>query len=113
VPAIPAVRSGNSPEVTAVPAVTRRVPGPYGHAADYSWLQGVLGGRSSGQLYLRYAESPSQDVWGGHVLLDDDPRLAHFKDGAVLIVEGEILRGDRKPYPRYRLRTLSRVERQE
>jgi hypothetical protein len=77
--AIPAVRS----------TAAESLHGPvYGHAADLSWLQGVVEKHFQGYFELRYAEPTINDRWGGKVRLDDDQRLAGLCDGDVVRVEG-------------------------
>ncbi len=119
-PAVPAVRSSISPEVPATPALRRRVPGAYGHAPDYSWLQGVLDKHYRGHLNLRYCEAHLEDTWGGKVCLEDDPRLAQVKEGDVVVVEGGIVRENGQPlrgtwthFPRYRIRDIQLVQPKE
>src|SRR5262249_46249735 len=56
----------------------------YGHALDFSWLQGVLERQSDGTCELRYAQGSEAD--SGKVVLDDDPQLAGFADGAMVRV---------------------------
>jgi hypothetical protein len=72
-------------------AVVRQVEGKYGHAPDHSWLQGELDRHYRGYLELRYRPSSEEDPLGGKVRLEDDPRLAEFRPGDVIAVEGELL----------------------
>jgi hypothetical protein len=93
--ASPAVRTGP----TSVPAETVSRKGPatiHSHAADYSWLQGVIDKHYQGHLELRYCDPSEEDEWGGKVILEDDSRLAQFKAGDVVRVEGAIVREDGK-----------------
>lgn len=112
--ATPAVRSGISSVVPASPAVRRRIAERFGCAPDYSWLQGVLE-VEDGRLLLRYCDHALEDPWGGKVAMDDDPRLAAFKAGDVLMVEGEMRVQEGQPvfdsfrYPRYGVRSVWRV----
>jgi hypothetical protein len=87
--ATPASRPGSSDVPTAL-AVRRQVPGTYGHAPDYSWLQGVLERHFDGHLNLRYCDPSIEDAHGGKVTLDDDQRLGQFKEGDTVQVEGEL-----------------------
>ncbi len=69
----------------------RMVPGIYGHASDYSWLQGILDRPGSARSELLYGSPGEEDAWGGRVRLEPDPRLADFEAGDVIIVEGELV----------------------
>lgn len=80
VQALPAVRSRPLPSATT-----------YGHAADYRWLEGVLEKDIHGRMGLRYCDPTEEDRWGGMVWLDSDPRLAQFRDGDWVRVEGVLL----------------------
>lgn len=111
--AIPASRSVAPGPVAGTLAVRRQVPGTYGHAADYGWLQGVLEKHSRGHLDLRYCDPGVEDKWGGKVSLEEDPRLTQFKEGDVILVEGELrapdpVAGHRLRYagPRYQIRQI-------
>ncbi len=116
VPVFPAVRSSSS-ELPAVTAQRREVSGSYGHAADYTWLQGILDKNFHGHFSLRYCDAAVDDQWGGKVHLEDDPRLAQFKEGDVVMVEGEIVRENGQPvrgawnhYPRYHIRSVKLIQ---
>jgi hypothetical protein len=116
----PAVRVKDGQPVPAITAVQRRVPGIYGNAPDYGWLQGVADKHYQGHWYLRFCDPSVEDKYGGKVCLLDDPRLAQLKDGEVVFVEGEIVqdketvnRGPWHHYPRYQIRTLKPVQPQE
>jgi hypothetical protein len=90
---IPAVRTG--PNSTPAETVSRKGPASiHGHAADHSWLQGVVDKHYHGHWELRYCDPSEEDEWGGKVILDDDPHLASLKAGDVVRVEGEIVRED-------------------
>jgi len=112
-------RSGISSVVPGSPAVRRRTSGLYGSAPDHSWLQGVLES-DDGRSYLRYADRAVDDPWGGKMALEDEPRLAAFRTGTVLMVEGEMMTSeegqpvyDSYHYPRYRVRNVWRVPEKE
>jgi hypothetical protein len=116
----PAVRVKDGQPAPAVTAVQRRVPGIYGNAPDYGWLQGVVDKHYQGQWYLRFCDPSVEDKHGGKVCLLDDPRLAQLKDGDVVFVEGEIVedkeaanRGPWHRYPRYQIHTMRPVQPQE
>ena len=95
VAAVPAVRSG--PSSNSAETVSRRGPATiHDHAADHSWLQGVVDKHYHGHWELRYCDPSEEDEWGGKVILDDDSRLASLKAGDVVRVEGEIVREDGK-----------------
>jgi hypothetical protein len=116
----PAVRVKDGQQASAVTAVQRRIPGIYGNAPDYGWLQGVVDKHYQGHWYLRFCDPSVEEKHGGKVCLVDDPRLAQLKDGDVVFVEGEIVpeketvnRGPWHHYPRYQIRTLKQVQPQE
>ena len=94
------------------------VDGKYGHAADYTWLQGELDRHYRGHLELRYRSVSEDDPYGGKVRLEDDPRLAEFRPGDIIAVEGELLTDPDGPsaapwaqYRRYHIRSVRLVER--
>jgi hypothetical protein len=91
----------------------RKVPGIYGHATDYSWLQGVLERHYRGPLELRYCDLAIDDPHGGKVSLEADPRLDSFKEGDIVVIEGEMRSSPQprepsgwRPYPPYRVRQI-------
>jgi hypothetical protein len=69
----------------------RKVRGIYGHATDYSWLQGVLDYPAPAGAELLYAGPGEADAWGGKVRLKEDDRLKAFRLGDVILVEGELV----------------------
>jgi len=81
----------------------------FGHAADYKWVAGVLDRHQKGGFWtLRYADYAADDPWGGKVRLIDDPRLAAFRNGDQVYVEGELLAprsggAEVAGYPPYRI----------
>lgn len=102
-----------APVVMPASAV-RTVQGKYAHSHDHTWLQGELDRHYRGYLDLRFRPATDEDSFGGKVRLEDDPRLAEFRAGDVIAVEGEIVReADRAmgQYPRYRIRDVKLVER--
>ncbi|MCS6851635.1 MAG: hypothetical protein NZ700_10765 [Gemmataceae bacterium] len=116
-PAIPAVQgrpSEGPPESRSAP---HAVVGTYGHAPDYSWLQGELDRHYRGTYYLRFCDPTVAHPLGGKVTLEDDPRLKNFQDGDIIQVEGALLAEDqdasqgRRPYPRYRIERIWLVQR--
>jgi hypothetical protein len=88
------------------------VPETFGHAADFSWLQGVLSKPPHGPVVVRYHENPAGDKWRGHVELESDPRLALFHNGDLVLVEGEFMPmpGDSLP-ARFRIGSIWLVRR--
>lgn len=116
VPAISVARTKPPRDLPASPPIRRQVPETYGHAADYTWLQGVVDKHYQGQFGLRYCEPSVEDRWGGKVTLADDPRLAQFHDGDQILVEGEVVQDKAAldawhHYPTYRLRDIWLVQR--
>jgi hypothetical protein len=115
VPAVPAVRSTPSTETVSLSADQRAERG-YGHAPDYSWVRGVLGKHYHGHWDLRYCDPATEDTWGGKVRLGKDPRLEQFKEGDILLIEGEIVpdsrgnRGEWHHHPAYRIRSVQLLE---
>jgi hypothetical protein len=71
--------------------IVRMVEGKYGHSSDHTWLQGELDRHYRGYLELRFRSAAEDDPLGGKVRLEDDPRLADFRPGDVIAVEGELL----------------------
>jgi hypothetical protein len=77
----------------------------YGHADDYTWLIGRLQKISTPteQWKIRYAPLDEEDQWGGSMVLAPDARLAQYRDGEVVYLEGQII----APRPSlYRLRII-------
>jgi hypothetical protein len=101
-----------------VQVVVRTAEGTYGHAADYTWLQGELDRHYRGHLELRFRPMSEDDPYGGKVRLEDDPLLAEFRPGDVIAVEGELLTDPDGPaaapwaqYKRFHVRAVRLVER--
>lgn len=88
----------------------------FGHAADFKWVAGVLDRHQKGGFWtLRYADYAADDPWGGKVRLIDDPRLAAFRNGDQVYVEGELLAprsgaADAAGYPPFRIGWLRAVK---
>jgi hypothetical protein len=109
-----------SPEASApadVPGSRRQVPGKYGHAPDYTWLQGVIDKHYHGHIHLRYCDPTVADPYGGKVCLEDDTRLSQFQQGDVILVEGALVSDGEaanktgwKHYRSYRIRDAWLVE---
>jgi hypothetical protein len=121
-PPVPAIPTGQvKTPAAAVPAPPPRRPvaGTYGRAEDFTWLQGVIDHHYQGHVDLRYCDPATEDEWGGKVCLGDDPRLRQFKDGDVVLVEGELAIQNAEPqhhgpnhYPLYRVRNIELIRSQ-
>lgn len=105
-----ASRSGQASGTPVFSTAQRHVSANYGHAPDYSWLQGIVERSPHGPLELRYCDAAVPEKWGGKVRLEDDPRLLPFQDGDELIIIGDLLPyGEPSgntlpaPYPTYRV----------
>jgi hypothetical protein len=118
---LPAQSMGDVPNNGTIPAsatmsstASRIMNGKFGYAADHSWLQGELDRHYRGYLDLRYRPASEEDIFGGKVRLDDDPRLAEFRAGDIVAVDGELIR-DADPtigqYPRFRIKSVRLIER--
>ncbi len=86
------------------------------HAADYSKVTGQLYfvHADGGLWVLRYAPLSEEDANGGSVILSRDSRMANYREGDLVTVEGEIIakRGSaRLGAPLYQARTISLVDR--
>jgi hypothetical protein len=95
----------------------RQVPETFGHAPDYSWLQGILDKQEPSQPMLRFSYRAAEDKWGGRVALADDARLAQFEDGDHILVEGtfdpeETASDETNHIPLYRIQEVWLVKRQ-
>ncbi len=111
VAATPTNRPKESVVVSTTPAIRRQVPEMFGNAPDYGWLQGTLEKHHSGHWELRYCDPSREDKHGGKVAFADDPRLAAFTAGDLILVEGEIVaeQGNRsawRHFPQYRVREI-------
>ncbi|MFN4258879.1 MAG: hypothetical protein ACK4RK_06245 [Gemmataceae bacterium] len=114
-----AIRSQPERDAGATASTRRQVPGKYGHAPDYAWLQGVVDKHFDNHLYLRYCEAQIEEAMGGKVRLEDDPRLQEYQSGDVILVQGSIVpdshltrKGGWRHYPLYRVQHVWLVERQ-
>jgi hypothetical protein len=74
----------------AWPVSRPKISGVFGHAPDYTWLQGTVECLAGGVIELRYVPENDGDVWGGRVRLEKDTRLQQIQVGDVLLVEGEL-----------------------
>jgi hypothetical protein len=115
---VPAVAAEAAPAVAPVAqASVRTVDGKYGCVSDHTWLQGELDRHYRGHLELRFRPVSEEDAFGGKVRLENDPRLAEFRAGDIVAVEGELVRdpdGAAHPLaqsPRYHIRTIRLIER--
>lgn len=116
--ATPAVRS-SAPKPTDGPEIGG-FSGQFGHADDYTWLQGTFERHYRGRCYLRFCDHTAEDNFGGKVCLSRDPVLEQFKDGDVIYVEGTVDPDpdpDRhegwKHYPHYHVRSARLVGHKE
>ena len=114
-PASPAVRS-SAPKPEGGPELGGPAGQHFGHADDYSWLQGVFERHYRGRCFLRFCDHTTDDHFGGKVCLSREPILEQFKDGDVVYVEGTVDPDpdpDRhegwKHYPHYNVRTARLV----
>ncbi len=82
------------------------------HAADFSWIVGELGYQHSrgGVWTVRYLPLDQSDAHGGQVILNKDPRLAEFKEGDTVRIEGRISKRSTTGPPTYRITTISKAE---
>jgi hypothetical protein len=107
--------SGMIPAGAATPGTASRiVNGQFGYSTDRAWLQGELDRHYRGFLELRYRPASDEDTFGGKVRLDDDPRLAQFRAGDIVAVDGELIRDAdlaTGQYPRFRIRSIRLIER--
>ena len=111
-PAAPLVSREISPKSLPARLVARTKDGGlYGHAADYTWIQGKLEQHPSGCLFLRYGEPFQPDAWDGKICLPDDPRLKAYKEGDLIRIEGELIAhavagASAMSHASYRIRTI-------
>jgi hypothetical protein len=101
-----------APTLTA-PAILPVSYQRFGHAADYSWLQGEFDIHYRGFKELRFRSVAEDDAIGGKVRLVDDVRLNEYKPGDVVRVEGELVRDETNAgqYPRYHVKSIQLMER--
>ncbi|HLN28796.1 MAG TPA: hypothetical protein VK395_13710 [Gemmataceae bacterium] len=111
-------KTGNT--VEAIPVSRRKAPEEFGHAGDYSWLQGKLDLAVSSRPELQFSKLADKDVWDGRVILEADARLAQLRNGDVIRVEGELLPAASSPTelasesrPHYRIKAVWLVRRQD
>jgi hypothetical protein len=106
--ALPVTREKESGPVRALPAVRRRALATYGHAPDYSWLQGILSRDDHGRWSLRYTEPGPGDFGPVPLEPDDEHAFDPLRPGDVVVVQGEI--GGGTPL-RYHVRAVRLAER--
>ncbi|MBY0586503.1 hypothetical protein K2X85_04960 [bacterium] len=82
------------------------------HAADFGWIVGELHYQHTrgGVWTLRYLPLDQTDAFGGQVILNRDPRLAGFKEGDTVRVEGRVTKASPSGSPTYRLSTITKAE---
>jgi len=113
--------SGNM--VEAIPVSRRKAAEEFGHAADYSWLQGKLDLAVPTRPELQFSKLADKDNWDGRVILEADARLAQLRNGDVIRVEGELLPpastaaspqvDTPEQHPHYRIKAVWLVRRQD
>src|SRR5262249_20751445 len=85
----------------------------YAHAADYSWLVGVLEYRAErNQWAVRYTSGGDGDRYDGMLVLVNPGPMVGFRPGELVRVAGELV--DPAPHeikPSYRARALQVLER--
>jgi hypothetical protein len=96
----------------------RRYEQRVGRAADYSNLTGQLFfvHADGGLWVLRYAPLWKEDGNGGSVVLGRDAKIASYREGDLVKVQGEVVteRGSsRLGGPLYRVRTIELVDRSQ
>src|SRR5207245_9225697 len=101
VPASLASRVKTPSGPAAIPASRQKQSVRFPHAADFSWIEGVIELSELGQWQLRYAEPKGDDPWHGCVLLESNSRLGGLHAGSIGRVEGESIYEprDRGPVP--------------
>jgi len=84
----------------------------FDRASDYSWLQGEFDCHYRGYKELRFQSASEDDPYGGKVRLVDDPRLAEFRPGDIIRVEGELVRDNEtnSVNPRFIIRNVRLIE---
>jgi hypothetical protein len=87
----PAIHPKLTGSVRALPVGRRKAVGVYGHAEDYSWLQGVFRFRATGGCELCFRETAGEDSVSGKVSLSQDGCLAQLRSGDIVLVEGEFV----------------------
>jgi hypothetical protein len=91
VPATPVSRSKPPADRKPPSETSAASPMMYSHAADYSWIRGVLDKTYRGVMNIRYCDLSEEDPHGGKFELKDDPQLASYRDGDIVWIEGELL----------------------
>jgi hypothetical protein len=116
--ATPVARSKTTPD--AMPLSRPKSNEIYGHAEDHSWLQGVVEVTAKKGRVLEYCPSSATDIWGGRVILENDPRLGNSRSGDVLLVEGTMIPATQQaqsvgssPLATYRIKSVWLVGRKD
>jgi hypothetical protein len=80
------------------------------HAADFSWIVGELRLQHTrgGVWTLRYLPLDQTDSFGGQVVLGRDARLAGFREGDLVRVEGRLGKTPPQGSPNYRITRIRR-----
>lgn len=87
---VAAIVHTEAPKMVEAP---KPAPPKMDHAADYSWIQGKLeyAHIEGGAWILRYAGLDQSDKYGGHVVLSRSAKMANYREGDMVRVEGEIV----------------------
>jgi hypothetical protein len=96
--------------VEATPVARTKHPPLYGHAPDYSWLQGRLEQAEGSHVVLRFAVPAAESEWGGRISLENDAHLVQFRPGDVIRVTGQVL-GRETAKPSYQIREIWLLQR--
>jgi hypothetical protein len=107
---IPTESTSLSVGLTEVVPTSFEDQGP--HAEDFSWIVGELGYQHSrgGVWTVRYLPFDRTDANGGQVILSKDARLAQFKEGDMVRIEGRIAKRSNTSSPTYRITAISKTE---
>jgi hypothetical protein len=106
IPATPVSRPKPSGESKPVSETSPSTSLMYGHAADYSWIRGVLDKHYRSAMNIRYCDLSEEDAHGGKFVLEDDQSLASYRDGDIVWIEGELVPmrkgAESSPWERFR-----------
>jgi hypothetical protein len=104
-------------EVKSPFELSRRYEAPVQRAPDYSWLTGQLYfvHADGGLWLLRYAPLSEEDPNGGSVILARGLPMDSYREGDLVLVEGEIINQKRSSIflgaPQYRARSIELIDR--
>jgi len=119
IPAKPEITPAGAKSETGVKSPfdsARRHDERLAHAADYSKLTGLLQyvHADGGLWVLRYASLAEEDANGGSVIIHRDGKMANYREGDLVTVEGEVTAkkgSSRLGAPLYQVRTINLVDR--